>query len=225
MIINALKSIPLFAALNSAQLAEVAALLKIKSLPKEAAFFTEGAPSQGVFILLEGEVKIVKTSSRGGEHTIRTIEPGEAFAEVVLFTGLPYPANAVCAKPSRAGFLPTGALEALIKKNPELGIQFIKVLAPRLYAAQSKNKELALDNVADRLYNFLNQATGDREPDGLCHVTLPATRSELASMLGTTRETLTRLLMALKKGGLIVLEKNRLSFRPSDLAGYMKQRL
>ncbi len=225
MLNHALKNLPLFAALSDAQLSEVAALVKMKKLSSGEILFQEGEDSRGIFILLSGEIKISKISDKGAEHTVCLIQPGDAFAEVVLFTDLPYPATAAASKESAIGCVPSSALERLIEKHPQLGIQVIKVLAKRLYDAQNKNKALALDNVTDRLCNFLYQKakeSGSVFTGGLCHIDLPPTRQELASMLGTTRETLTRLLMGMKKDGFIDLDKNRLSFDPDKLSGYSK---
>ena len=159
-------------------------------------------------------MKVVKSSDDGREHTIKIMQPGDLFAEVLLFTTLPYPASAIAAENSRIGVIKNSDLEKLILSNSQLALQLIKTLSQRLIYAQRKIKDLALNDVTSRTAETLASLArdhGQRNAQGHIAILLDMPRQELANLVGTTRESVTRSLSSLKRDGLIDFDGRRIT--------------
>lgn len=203
---NAFRRLYWFENLNDADLAILLPLVQCRRIEKETVLFNEGEAGNGVHFVLSGLVKIIRTSEDGREHILRIVQPGETFAEAVLFTRRPYPATAIAAAACDIAFLPTSALESAVKSSPELSVRLIHTLAERLYLVQEKVKLLALDNVAERtaaILLALAKEQGHQEKNGVIELPWELTRQELANLVGATRETLARTLSLMKKDGLV----------------------
>ncbi len=213
-----LKALPVFAALSDDLLELIARHTVEREFSRGQTIFFEGEPGEGFHYVIEGQVKIVKTSEDGREHIINLLQPGDLFAEVLLFNNQPYPATAMAVEGARVGMIRNGDLEKLVLGNNDLALQLIKALSQRLLYAQRKIKNLALDDVLSRTAEVLLRLAAAKEgPEN--EIRLEFSRQDLASLVGTTRETLTRTLSALKKGGVIEFEGSLI--RLVDLA-YLK---
>ncbi len=212
--IQYLRNIPIFAELTDAQLAEIHAKTAERLYHKETTIFLEGDPGVGFHYVQTGRVKIVKTSDDGREHIINMLGPGELFAEVLLFNTAPYPATAVAVEDSCIGVIRNSELEKLVMQNNALALQLIRELSRRLLFAQEKIKKLALSDVKTRtaavLLKLIEQQ-GTEHPQGGVAVSLDFSRQDLAALVGTTRETVTRVLSALKKEQIIEIDGHRIT--------------
>ena len=203
---NAFRRLFLFENLSDAELSLLLPLVQCRHIEKEAVLFNEGDPGDGVHFVLSGLVKVLRTSEDGREHILRIVQPGETFAEAILFTGRPYPASAVAATLCEIAYLPAEALEEAVKSSPALAVRLIRTLAERLYLAQQKVKLLALDNVSERtaaILLTLAKERGRETKSGVWELLWGLTRQELANLVGTTRETLARTLSLMKRDGLV----------------------
>ena len=213
-----LKALPVFAGLPDDLLELIDRHTVEREFSRGETIFFEGEAGEGFHYVIEGQVKIIKTSEDGREHIINLLQPGELFAEVLLFNNQPYPATAMAVEGARVGVISNGDLERLVLGNNELALQLIKALSQRLLYAQRKIKNLALDDVLSRTAEVLLRLAAAK--DGAKNeIRLEFSRQDLASLVGTTRETLTRTLSALKKGGVIEFEGSLI--RLIDLA-YLK---
>ncbi len=170
----------------------------------------EGEFGEAVHFVIEGRVKIYKTSENGKEHILYIAGPGDIFAEVILFNEVNYPATAEVMEKSRIGKIRNEDLEQVLKAHPSMAVAIIKVLNKRLIDAQQRVKSLALDNTHGRTARMLMKLAmehGVKTEKGV-ELELSISRQELANMVGTTRETVTRVLMAFKKYNLIEIERN-----------------
>lgn len=209
-----LKQIPLFAGMSDDQLRQIARNSIERSYSKGSFIFHEGDPGEGFHFVISGKVKVVKSSDDGREHTIKIMQPGDLFAEVLLFTTLPYPASAIAAENSRIGVIKNSDLEKLILSNSQLALQLIKTLSQRLIYAQRKIKDLALNDVTSRTAETLASLArdhGQRNAQGHIAILLDMPRQELANLVGTTRESVTRSLSSLKRDGLIDFDGRRIT--------------
>lgn len=188
-----LKKIPIFSGLSVPQLRRVAAVAVLRNYEPNEVIFYEADPGEGIHFVQSGQVKIIKTADDGREHILTVLGAGEVFAEVLLFQNRPYPATAMTLETSRIGMITNRALEKLVLEEPELALALIKMLNQRLIYVQEKVKSLALNNVLARTAQAL-LLLSDRP--------LPS-RQDLASLAGTTRESLTRALSMLKQKGLV----------------------
>ncbi len=206
-----LKQVPLFSDLPSEVLQRIDTVVVERTCRKGESIFMEGDAGQGLHFVRTGRVKIVKTAEDGREHIIKFLRTGEIFAEVLLFNHLPYPATAVAVEDSRIGLIRNEDLERLILENNALALLLIRSLSQRLLYAQQKIKELALQDVPARTAELLlrlSREQGKFDVSGKPLLELPESRQELAGLMGTSRETLSRTLSDFKKRKLISMDGN-----------------
>ena len=207
-----LKQVPVFTGLSDEELEQIHEKTTERLFRKGMVVFFEGDPGEGFHYVKSGKVKIVKISDDGREHIIRVLSPGELFAEVLLFNNQPYPATAIAIEDSKIGMIRNKELERLVLSNNLLALQLIKELSRRLLYAQQKIKNLALDDVVVRTSETLLKLAQEhgKTVAGGVEINLDLSRQDLGSLVGTTRETVTRTLSALKKSKVIDLEGSRI---------------
>ncbi|MGB9825574.1 MAG: Crp/Fnr family transcriptional regulator [Desulfofundulus sp.] len=199
--IEQLRHIPLFAGLSNEQLAEIARLILNRKYRKGHIIFMEGEPGEAVYLLKSGRVKIYKQDEEGREHILHYINPGEVFAEVVLFDGSEYPACAEVVADAHVGVIRNRDMDALILSNPSIALALLKIMARRLRVSQRQIMELALKDTTRRLAGVLLELArthGKQEENGI-RITIPLTNQELANLVGTSRETANRILGELRR--------------------------
>ncbi|MDR3566268.1 MAG: Crp/Fnr family transcriptional regulator [Negativicutes bacterium] len=224
MTLQYLKKIPVFADLAEAQLALIAERTIERAYRRGAVIFLEGEPGDGFHYVKSGKVKIVRATDDGREHIVKLLIPGDIFAEVLLFNNRSYPATAIATEDSEIGTIKNVDLEKLVLTNNALALQLIKALSQRLLYAQQKIKNLALSDVLARTAETLlrlGAEHGETRPDGKIAITLEMSRQDLASLVGTTRETVTRTLSSLKKEKIIDFDGQKMILlRPDKLTSY-----
>ncbi len=192
---------PIFAGLPEDQIESVKEIIVEKEYGKGETVFSEGEDGIGFYVVSQGMVKIYKVSLEGKEHILHIFGPGEIFGEVPVFTGKNYPANAEAIKKSRLLFFNREAFVNLIAKNPSLSLNMLAILSMRLrqFAAQIEN--LSLKEVPGRLASYLILLS--EEQNNTDSVVLNISKSQLASLLGTIPETLSRILSKMSSRKLI----------------------
>ena len=214
-----LRKMPVFADLSDAQLKDIHSITTVRTYRKGTIIFLEGEAGEGFHFVKIGKVKIVKMTDDGREHIINILSPGDLFAEVLLFNSGTYPATSVAVEDSKIGIIKNSDLERLILGNNALALQLIKVLSQRLMFTQQKIKNLALNDVTARTAETLlrlSQQHGKPLGNGHIQITLDLSRQDLASLVGTTRETVTRTLSALKKDKLIDFDMQKITLLIPD---------
>lgn len=202
--IRVLRSISLFDSLGDRALEAVASRTVIKRYPKDAMLFREGQPALGLFVVVEGGVKIYRASSDGREQVLHIERPVRSLAEIPLLDGSPYPASARAAEDSRILFLPRDSFEWLYHNNPEIADATVRELARRVRKLVRLVDKLSLQDVPARVAtSLLEQATATGAVRNGGTFPLTSTQEELAEELGTTRESVSRALSGLRKKGII----------------------
>jgi len=204
-VVAALGRIPYLAPLEPRELADLAADCRVKSVAKGARVYTEGEPATGLWMILAGRVRLVRSSPRGREQVLHAESAGATLAEVPLFDGGGYVATAVADEDARLLYVPRAALLALCRRRPEVALGVIAVLARRVRTFAALIEDLALRDVSARLARFLLEARRDHGDD----VELPGTREAVAARLGTVRELVSRSLSQLQVAGLISVRGRR----------------
>lgn len=196
-----LATVPLFGGLTTTQYDALAMAVTDQTFKKGQTIFAEGDAGAGFFVVVTGLVKIYKLSLDGKEQILHLFGPGEPFAEAAVFTGSSYPAHAMALEESRVFFFPRQAFIELIRANPDLAMNMMAALSMRLKKFAHMIENLSLKEVPGRLAAhllFLSEQQGDTDT-----IALPVSKTQLASLLGTIPETLSRLLTKLAKQGLI----------------------
>lgn len=196
-----ISAIPLFQGLPEADINEIKTIATIINLKKGEHIFTEGEKANGFYIVCEGKVKVFKLSIEGKEQILHIFGPGEPFGEVPVFTGKSFPANAETLSKSTLIFFSRTAFEELITKNPSISLNMLGILSMRLRQFTVQVENLSLKEVPGRLASYLLLLSEEQQNEN--EVTLTISKGQLASLLGTIPETLSRIFTKMTTNGLI----------------------
>lgn len=209
---EALKNIPLFSELNTGQLEQITHISKLEKYSKNKLLFLEGDSYRGFYIMLEGSVKIYKTSPEGKEVILHIIKPTFPFADVPLFEGGSYPANAQTLEDSIILFIAKDEFMNLILKNPEIIIKITAGFAKRLRLMGNQLEDITLKEVSNRLAKYIldevKRNGTDKLPEPFLKLTI--SKSTIASLLGTITETLSRTFKKLQNENVIQVEGKKI---------------
>ncbi|MCJ7663441.1 MAG: Crp/Fnr family transcriptional regulator [Desulfobacterales bacterium] len=206
--IEQIAAIPLFEGLSQKQYAELARIAVDRSYQRGRVIFAEGDEGIGFYVLIAGKVKVFKLSPEGKEQILHVLEPGEPFGEASVFAGQPFPAHAEALEKSRIFFFPRAAFIELIKGDPSMALNMLAILSRRLRTFTALIEDLSLKEVPGRLAAYLFYMSEQR--DGSDDLKLDIAKNQLASLLGTIPETLSRILARMVRQGLIRLDGARI---------------
>jgi CRP/FNR family transcriptional regulator, dissimilatory nitrate respiration regulator len=195
---------PLFSGLPRGQLKEIEQIAVQKRFCRGESIFSEGDEGRGFYVVSKGLVKIFKVSSEGKEQILHIFGPGEPFGEVPVFSGQHFPASAESLADSRLLFFPRTAFVDLITGNPSLALSMLAVLSMRLRQFTVQIENLSLKEVPGRLAAYLIYLSHEQGRDDL--VSLNISKGQLASLLGTIPETLSRIFSKMNGQNLIQVQ-------------------
>ena len=190
----------LFENLSAENRAQVAGICTSRDLRKKEILFFEGDRGSSLFVLVEGSIQLHKTTPDGREIVIKIVKPGELFAEVVLFEEDEYPVSAVAIRNSKVYAVPKREFFRLLQHDGFRN-EFIGTLMKKMRYLADKISYLTSHDVESRLFMFLEDQYGRVE-----NVKSVFSKKSAAAAIGTTPETLSRLLLRLKKEGKLVWE-------------------
>ena len=222
--LDVIETIPLFNGLPPDQLAAIKNIAIEKQINKGEMVVSEGDEGKGFFVIAEGRIKVFKVSAEGKEQILHIFEPGQPFGEVPVFAGQKFPANAQAIDKARVWFFPRAAIVDLITANPSLALNMLSEMSRklRLFAAQIEN--LSLKEMPARLASYLIHLADEQGQKET--VMLKISKGQLASILGTIPETLSRIFAKLSATNLIRVEGKKISLLDrdglEDLAEYGK---
>lgn len=208
-----LAKVPLFSGLSDAQLETLEANSSVLKTDKGQVIFLEGAEASGLYVLLAGQVKIYKASAEGKEQILHMLGPGEPFAEVPVFQGTRFPANAMAVQPSTVLYTEKSVLTRLMQRDASLAMAMLAALSQRLRQMATMIGQLTLREVPARLAAYLLHQAGEKEADTFV---LDMSKGNLAGLLGSTREALSRALARLADQGLIAMENRTITILDRD---------
>jgi CRP/FNR family transcriptional regulator, cyclic AMP receptor protein len=174
--------------------------------PKGSVLFVEGEEPRGLFILCSGRVKLTTSSTEGKTLIVKIAEPGEVLGVSATMLGLPYEVSAETLEPAQVNFVRRDNYMTFLAAYPEACFHTAQQLSEKYHAAQREIRSLGLsqttgEKLARLLLNWCDRS-GETTPKGL-RLTVLLTHEEIAQMIGTTRETVTRLLSDLKRKKII----------------------
>ena len=207
-----LKKIPIFSQVSDKTLTHIVKLQNIRKYNKGDIIFHEGDAGEAFFFVKTGKVKIYKTSFDGRDITLNILGEGSIFAEVTLFNDMDYPATVEVLENSEIGVILNKDIENLILQNTELALQIIKILNKRLFRSQTAVKDMAFSDTYIRITKTLIDLCkrhGTTTENGI-EIDASLTRQDIADMVGTSRETVSRLISTLKKQGLILTDSKKI---------------
>jgi CRP-like cAMP-binding protein len=200
----------LFGGLTGDQLVQIESIAREKHCKKGETIFMDGDDGNGFYIVADGMVKIFKVSAEGKEQILHIYGPGNPIGEVPVFAGQHFPANAEAVEKSRLLFFPRQDFINLITGNPSLALNMLALLSMRLRQFTVQIENLSLNEVPGRLASYLIYLADEQQSKD--KVTLPISKGQLASLLGTIPETLSRIFNKMTAQGIIDVKGSDIAF-------------
>ncbi|MEO6350416.1 MAG: Crp/Fnr family transcriptional regulator [Candidatus Limnocylindrales bacterium] len=206
--VEALARCPLFAHADRPILETLANRLRRRRFRRNEVIFHQGDPGDSLHVVASGAVKIVLPSAEGEEAIIATLRPGDFFGELAILDGAPRSATATALEASETLVLPRPVFADLLDTIPGLRDALLYGLARELRRLTRHVEELHFLDLAGRLAMRLTRLAyeADSSAQGGVRLSWPYTQSDLAAMIGGTRQSVNRLLSELVDDGLIVIE-------------------
>ncbi len=199
----------LFGGLPPEHLDEIVNIAVEKKFKRGEPIFFEGDPGIGFYMVATGKVKIFKTSFSGKEQILHIFGVGEPFGEVPVFHDQPFPANATALEKTTLIFFPRKRFVEIVYSMPALVMNMLAVLSMRLRRFATQIENLSLKEVPERLAGYLLYLSV--EQGNTNQVTLDISKGQLASLLGTIPETLSRIFAKMSDEGLIKVDGKQIS--------------
>lgn len=208
-----LRQTPIFSPLSEEELDSIIPQVVKRRLKKNTVIFHENDPASAFYLVKSGRVKIYKTGPEGREQVLSILGDGQIFGDVPAFDGGPYPASAATMTDSEIYLIRSEDFQALVRRHPEVALKIIRVLGQRLRQSMELVRDLSFKQVPHRLAGLLVKLAGEygaQSEAGLL-IELPLSRQELADIVGTSRETITRELKKMEREGLVLIDRRRLT--------------
>ena len=221
-IAEALRGIFLFETLDDAQLRLAAECASLSALEKGEHLYREGEDARAFFAVLQGQVKVYRLTPAGDEFIVHIQQAGDLVAEAAMFDVRRYPASCVMLDEGTVLRIDSQRFTALLLAEPSMALRLLHAYSRRLRQFVTVLEDLSLRDVKARLANYLLRNCEQRDGANFCAV--PFSKKELAMLLGTIPETLSRTLREFKQRGLVQEEDGGfLLLQPAGLRAYTSE--
>lgn len=214
-----MKRVPLFEGLDDSHTQALADLAVQREYARGSAIFFEGDPGDALYLVQSGLVKIYRIAEDGREKTLALLGEGEFFGEMALFDDEPRSAIAQALEKTTLLILFRNDFLDFLGDNPAACRQMIKVLSHRLRETNAQVMDIVFRDVRSRLARTLlelSERHGVRCPLGV-KIEVKLTHQELANLVGTARETVTRILAEMQDNGSLTIDGRYLVLRNPDM--------
>jgi CRP/FNR family cyclic AMP-dependent transcriptional regulator len=211
-----LRKIPLLAELNDEEIIRVKQDMRIRQYNKRDIVLQKGGHGDGLMFLLSGQLQVIDVTEDGRAIGLRMLVPGDFFGEIALINNSTRSASVVAMTEVLVGFLPAPTAMHLFAHSPSVARHMLKHLAQKIQRDSELRALLSINNTAKRIYTYL-VLMQKKNPDGTVVENLP-THQDIANMINTSRETVTRALAALLQAGIVQKDSHRLIIvKPEEL--------
>ena len=212
MAVDSLRRCALFAHVAEDGLRTIAAQMRRRRFRRNEVIFHQGDIGDSLQVVASGGVKIVLPSTEGEEAIIASLKPGDFFGELALLDSSPRSTTATALEPTETLTLPRDQFLSLLADDPHLVRALLHALAEELRRLTGHVEELHFLDLAGRLSMRLVRLARDQNPAavGRAELDWPITQSDLAAMIGGTRQSVNKLLSGLVDDGLIAIERDTL---------------
>lgn len=200
-----LREIGIFNDLNDAELLDLNRIVQTQNALRGRHVFYEGDERTAVYFVRTGTVKVTKVDEEGREQIVSFLQPGDMFPHVGFFDDAPYPGTAQTLEDSVLASVAIRDFERLLARQPKIAFKVMRVLGRKILELQQKLQDVTLQNASERVVHTLVHLAlryGEEKENGRALV-FRVTNRELANMIGTTRETVNRVLNDLRRQGKI----------------------
>jgi CRP-like cAMP-binding protein len=201
--------LPLFSDLNPPELERLALGCQLRRYTRGETIFRVGAPCEEFHVTVTGQVKLYAVSPGGQEKVIELVGPGGSFAEALMFTGQPYIINAQSLSDTLLLSVKKHAVVSEIERDARFAMRMLAGISRRLHGLVHDVQAYALHSGMQRVIGYLlrDVSTDDNVGGEAITVTLPVSKSVIASRLSLTPEYFSRVLHELEAAGLIEIDK------------------
>lgn len=210
-----LEKVSIFSNLPADRLKDLAARMQQREFPAGTVIVDQESPGDSLFTIIKGRVKVVLFGDCGREMILSILREGQIFGEMSLLDNQPRSASVITLEPTSLMVLERSAFQRHIDSHPETSMAILEEMCRRLRQADQIIGNLALLDVYGRLARLLRdlaEKDGESTPEGIMIRERP-TQQDIASMVGSSRETVSRALNDLAKRGLIIMSGKKLLLR------------
>lgn len=212
-LLDRLIATPLFEGMAPDEVAEVLEQAGQLSHEADDYFFHQGDQARRIYILLDGQIKVVQLTPDGQQVVMRMVNPIELFGCIAALTGGEYPASAQATKPCLALSLHKDEMHRQMGRFPRMAMNAFQIMVRRTHELQDRYRELATETVERRLAHTLRRLqsqSGVVAPTGGIRLDMPLSRQDLAEMIGSTLYTVSRVLSGWEARGLVEAGREKL---------------
>jgi CRP-like cAMP-binding protein len=209
------RKIPLLANLTDEELARLQADLRIRKFARREIVLQKGGKGDSLLFVLAGQLQVVDVTEDGRAIGLRMLAPGDFFGEIAVINGSTRSASVLALTEVLVGFLPSATALHLFSHSPSVANQILRHLADKIQRDSEFRALLSIHNTARRIYTFLllfKKST----PGSLEVVENLPTHQDIANMINTSRETVTRAILTLVQQGIVEKDTHRLIIRKPD---------
>lgn len=210
VVIPTLRAIPFLEVLPDEEIAALAHQAHRRQYRAGATIFYRDDPGSTLYVIQNGRVKLVLTSPEGREVTVDIVGPGDFFGELALVDGGPRSATAVALEPVEAFTLNRGLFIAILERHPQAMLALLAVVGDRLRRTDEMLQDVLFLDLPARLAKqllALAEQHGAPTPEGI-RLDMRLSQSELAAIVGTTRESINRCLNAFADRDILALDRD-----------------
>jgi CRP/FNR family cyclic AMP-dependent transcriptional regulator len=204
-----LRKIPLLSQLSDDEIARVKADIRIRHHSKREVVLHKGGSGDGLLFLLSGQLQVVDITEDGRAIGLRMLAPGDFFGEIALINNSTRSASVVALTDVLVAFLPAPTAMHLFSHSPSVAKQMLQHLAQKIQRDSEFRALLSINNSTKRIYNYLFLMR-KKKADGAEVVEDLPTHQDIANMINTSRETVTRALITLVQQGIIKKDSHKL---------------
>lgn len=203
------RSVPLFRDLDDSVAERLCEVSIPRVLPKRSPVIREGEEVEAVYFILQGLVKTFRTDEKGNEQIYSFLKAGDMFPLTGRFDAGTHPATAVTVVETELLAVPVKALEQMLLSAPDFAYRLMGLMSGKIRELQDKLLHFSQRSVEDRGISYLIQLAEHFgvEREGEVWIPVPMTHQEMASTIGFTRESVSRLLTSLRKEEMIVFNR------------------
>lgn len=208
-VLDSLRAIPLFRRVSESDLEELAVHLIERRFPKNSTVVEEGLPGDYMYVIREGRAKVTKASEDGREKIMNFLEAGAFFGDMALLGDETRSASVKTLEESLLLALSRRDFIDLLRQSPDLALSVIEELANRLRETNEQARSLSFQGVEERTRNLFERIARPESSAGGQLMTPALTHQQIADMVGTSRETVTRAVKQLKESGWLTQQGKR----------------
>lgn len=230
-IVEVLRKVPLFSGLQTEDLETLSTIVSQKEFDKKETLFHQGDPGEEFMILTQGSVKVELMNTEGKELTLTILTPYQFLGELALLDDVPRSATVIAMEPSVLLSINKRDFARILESFPRMSVPMLRQLTRRVRVLTDDIASMAfLDSYSRVTRKLLTLAgeMGEKTADGHILIDRPLTHQQLANLVGTTRETVTKILNEMKDNGLLSIRRHRITILDSeellaraDLSGIM----